>query len=398
MIRSKSNAVVSCVYVFAVVANVGHILAAPYSYVVPERTNDGWQTASLENESVAPEKIISLVEGIRSGEYKNISSVLIVRNGKLILEEYFPRDEADRRAKAFRSVALQEITSATKSVTSVLIGIAIDRHLIRGVDEKVSTFFPEYADLFADREKDKLRLRDLLTMCAGLSWDEWTVPYSDARNSYIQMLRSPDPIRFVFEQKVVAPPGTRFDYSSGISLALGQIIRKVSGLAVDKFAERNLFEPLGITDFYWSKYPDEIVQTGGGLFIRPRDVAKIGQLYLDGGRWNGKQVVSQKWIKESTVKHVSASLIPKAVRADGYGYQWWLSSIPNGEHAIDTYSARGRGGQFVLVAPAERLVVVFTSPPENPLTFQPLDLLQRHILPAFKEMPIDQAQPSPTGR
>ncbi len=392
MIRSRFNAVVLWACAFAVMANLGHVLAMPYSYVVPEKTNDGWQTASLENESVASEKIISMVEGIRSGEYKNISSVLIVRDGKLILEEYFPRDEADQRAKAFRRVAPQEITSATKSVTSALIGIAIDRHLIRDVDEKVSTFFPDYTDLFADEAKGKLRLRDLLTMSAGLSWDEWTVPYGDPRNSHIQMLRSPDPVRFVLEQKAVAPPGTRFDYSSGISLALGQIIRRVSGLPVDKFAERNLFEPLGITDFYWSKYPDEIVQAGGGLFIRPRDVAKIGHLYLDGGRWNGKQVVSERWIKESTTKHISASLIPKAARADGYGYQWWLSSIPNGEHAIDTYSARGRGGQFVLIAPAERLVIVFTSPPENPFTFQPLDLIERHILPAFQETLVDQAK------
>ncbi len=136
--------------------------------------------------------------------------------------------------------------------------------MISGVDAKISSLLPEYAELFSDSKKDKIRLRDLLTMTAGLSWDEWSYSYADARNDHIRMLRSSDPLRYVFERAVVAAPGQKFAYSSGISLALGQIIRKVSGLSADKFAERFLFGPLGITDCYWSKYPGEIVQTGGG--------------------------------------------------------------------------------------------------------------------------------------
>src|SRR5262249_16891667 len=152
----------------------------------------------------------------------------------------------------------------------------------------------------ADPDKAKIRLRDLLTMQAGLSWDEWTFPYTDPRNTHVQMLRSDDPIRYVFEQPVVAEPGTKFSYSSGNSIVLGKIISKATGKRVEKFAEQFLFDPLGITDFYWAKYPGEIVQTGGGLFLRPRDMAKIGCLYLNAGRWRGKQVVSENWVKEST--------------------------------------------------------------------------------------------------
>jgi CubicO group peptidase (beta-lactamase class C family) len=356
--------------------------AAPYEYSVPEKATSGWETASLASEGIDANQIASMFDHILNGEFKNISSVLLVRNGKLVAEEYFPRVEGDRRAQAFSSIAPREITSATKSITSILIGIAIDKHLIRSVDEKVSALLPAYADLFAGQDKDKLRLRELLSMCAGLSWDEWSYPYSDPRNSHIQMLRASDPIRYVFEQKLTETPGAHFAYSSGISLALGEIIHNVAGMPVDKFAAQNLFEPLGITDFYWSKYPGEIVQTGGGLFLRPCDMAKIGYLFLNEGRWQGKQIVSPDWVRESTSNHVPAGQIPAAARADGYGYQWWLSSLNCDGKQFASYSARGRGGQFILVVPSLQLVAVFTSPPENELTFQPLDLMQKYVLPA----------------
>ena len=196
------------------------------------------------------------------------------------------------------------------------------------------------------------------------------------------MLRSDDPVRYVLEQPVVAPAGSKFSYSSGISIALGKIIAKVSGMPADKFADQYLFEPLGISDFYWSKYPGEIVQTGGGLFLRPRDMAKIGYLYLNGGRWEGKQIVSAQWIQESTKGRVDSSQIPQAARADGYGYLWWLSSFKVGEDVVESYSARGRGGQFILILPKQQIVAVFTSPADNSLMFQPLDIVQKYLLPA----------------
>jgi CubicO group peptidase (beta-lactamase class C family) len=353
-----------------------------YEYTVPNATNDGLEVASLDGEKIDADLIKSLFDEVLSGRFKNVSSVLVAKDGKLIIEEYFPRQEGDRRAHAFRQVAPQEITSATKSVTSILVGIAIDQQLIRNVDEKVSTFFPEYADLFADDDRAKLSLRHLLAMSAGLSWDEWTTPYNDPRNDHIRMLRSDDPIRYVLEQPMASQPGTKFTYSSGVSLLLGEIIRKATNMPADRFAKRNLFEPLGISDFYWSKYPGELVQTGGGLFLRPRDMTKIGYLFLNKGRWQGKQVVSEGWVKQSTENYVAPGQIQPAVSADGYGFHWWLTSLQTGNKAVDTYSARGRGGQFILVVPSLKLVAVFTSPTDNPLTFQPLEMTQQYILPA----------------
>jgi CubicO group peptidase (beta-lactamase class C family) len=356
----------------------------PYQYTVPEKINDGWETASLSSENLDANLIKDLFERISDNTYKNITSVLIVRNGKLVVEEYFPRQEVfgDRRSRALKRVSPQQLYSATKSVTSILIGVAIERHLIRGVDEKISSFFPEYADIFADSNKDAIRLKDFLSMKAGLSWDEWTYPYADTRNDALKALLSPDPIRYVLERPLVAAPGAQFAYDTDISLTLGRIIQKVSGMPVDKFAEKYLFEPLGISDYYWAKLPDDIVETGGGLFLRPRDMAKIGFLFLNGGRWKGKQIISKEWVKESTRNYVDAGQIPAWVQANGYGYQWWLGPFKVGNRVVESYGARGRAGQFILVFPEQQIVAVFTGLNDNILMNQPLDMLQRYILPA----------------
>ena len=356
----------------------------PYQYIVPEKINDGWQTASLSSENLDVNLFRDLFQRISDNTYKNIYSVVIVKNAKLVVEEYFPRQDvlSDQQFRAVKRVSPQQLYSATKSVTSILIGLAIEQHLIRGVDEKISDFFPEYAGIFADTKKDAIRLRHFLSMTAGLSWDEWTYPYADARNDALKSLLSPDPIRYVLERPLVAVPGEQFAYDTGISIALGRIIQKVSGLPTDKFAEKYLFGPLGISDYYWAKLPNDLVETGGGLFLRPRDMAKIGLLFLNGGRWQGKQIISEQWVRESTKNYIDAAQIPAWVQANGYGYQWWLGSFNVGNRVIESYSARGRGGQFIFVFPEQKIVAVFTGLNDNILINQPLDMLQRYILPA----------------
>jgi len=359
--------------------------ASTYEYTVPEKTRDGWETAALSDEKLDAGLIRDLFGRIGDNSYKNISSVIVVMNGRLVIEEYFPRQDVlgNRRSRALKRVAPQQLYSATKSVTSILIGLAIERHLISDVEAKISGFFPAYADIFANTEKDKLRLKDLLTMSAGMSWDEWTYPYADARNDALKTLLSDDPVRYILERPLVAPPGTKFTYNTGISIVLGEIIYKVSGLRADKFAERYLFDPLGISDYYWAKVPDDLVETGGGLFLRPRDMAKLGYLFLNGGRWQGKQIIGEKWIKESTKNQTGSIQLPAWVQAaDGYGYQWWLGSLKVLTQEIRFYGARGRAGQFILVFPEQQMVAVFTGLNDNILMNQPLDMLQRFILPA----------------
>ena len=213
-------------------------------------------------------------------------------------------------------------------------------------------------------------------MTAGLSWDEWTYPYTDVRNDHVAMNDSKDPVRYVLERPLVATAGEKFGSSSGITIALGEIVHQVSGLKADKFAERTLFGPLGITNYYWWSYPSGFVQTGGGLCLRPRDMAKIGYLYLNGGRWQGKQIVSEEWVKESTKNRVDAKQFPNWINADGYGYQWWLRSFKVGDRVIPSYHAAGRGGQFIFVVPELDIVAVFTGWNDNELALQPFEMFR----------------------
>jgi CubicO group peptidase (beta-lactamase class C family) len=368
-----------------------------YRYTVPEPTQDGWETAHQTSANINPELMKELFVRIRDNTYQNIHSVLIVRNGKLVVEEYFPGDNYEGEHRDFNRDIVHDLASVTKSITSVLIGIAIDQHLISGVDEKVSALMPQYSDLLAAPGKHELRLRHFLSMTAGLKWDESSYPPIRFLNSHIEMNRSSDPIRYVLERRMVASPGSQFVYNSGLSIAMGEVIRKVSGVPADKFAERYLFAPLGITDYYWWKYPNGTVQTGGGLYLRPRDMAKIGYLYLNGGRWRGNQIVSEKWVKESTVRQAPGEgydrlgwtwMVEKiglpvpGAWTHNYGYQWWLASFHVRDRDIASYSGRGRGGQFIFVFPDLQMVAVFTSRNNFSLMNQPLDMLQRYILPA----------------
>jgi CubicO group peptidase (beta-lactamase class C family) len=384
--NTRQNSAIGCVTFVATILLCGFLgsRACAYEYTAPDKTTDGWATALLSDEKLEVGPVKEMFDRIEDNTYKNITSVVIVRNGKLVVEEYFPRQEVlgERGNRALKRVSPQQLYSATKSVTSILIGIAVERGLIRDVEEKVSILLPEYADLFADKQRAGIRLKDLLAMSAGMAWNEWTYPYSDARNDALQALLSPDPVRYILARPMVAAPGEKFAYNTGISLVLGEIIRKASGLPVDKFAERYLFTPLGITDYYWAKIPGEMVETGGGLFLRPRDMAKLGYLFLNGGRWKGTQIVAEEWIRESTRNRAVSMHLPEWVEAaDGYGYQWWLGSLKAGDEDLRYYGARGRAGQFILVFPSLRLVAVFTGLNDNILMNQPLDMLRRYILP-----------------
>jgi CubicO group peptidase (beta-lactamase class C family) len=196
------------------------------------------------------------------------------------------------------------------------------------------------------------------------------------------MNSSKDPVRYVFERPLIAKPGAKYAYSSGITIALGEAVHQASQEKADKFAEHYLFEPLGISKYYWWSYPSGFVQTGGGLCLRPRDMAKIGQLYLNAGRWNGNQIVSEEWIKASTTNYIDAKEFPDWIKADGYGYQWWLRSFKMGDRIIPSFHAAGRGGQFIFVFPDLEMVAAFTGWNDDALGTQPFDMVERYLLPA----------------
>ena len=340
-----------------------------YTYQLPEKLNDGWQTSSLTMEGLDSSKITDMIYSIVNRRYKGIHSVLLVKNGKLVLEEYFYGYHRDR---------LHALHSVSKSITSILVGISRDRKMIPNVDKPVYEFFPDYMDTRWVKQKYDITLEQVLTMSAGIDWDERSKPLTNSRNDIVALILNSDNwIRYVLNKEQVEPPGERFNYSGGLNILLGGIIEKSSGLYADKFAENYLFGPLGISDYYWHRHSDGTINTQGGLALRPRDMAKIGYMMLKGGNWNGKQVVSQEWIKESTAHHLSGNY------GYSYGYQWWSGKTVLNKEPVRSFFAWGRGGQFIFVFPTLDLIAVFTSSiHDNVLIFQPFGIVTNYIIPA----------------
>jgi len=288
----------------------------------------------------------------------NVHGVLIVRNGYTVVEAYYPPYGPNTR---------HSTASVGKSFTGALVGVAIHEGYIEGVDQKVADFFPDHSALQNDPLKQAMTVEHLLTMTSGLDWPESAASYSSSRNIMNQMMRSSDWVRFVLDRPMVAQPGTTFNYSSGVSHLLSAIIQEATGMRTISFAHTHLFEPLDISRVHWPSDPHGIAFGAGGLRLRPRDMAKLGQLYLQGGVWNGQQVVSAEWVEASIAKQASAH-----GAAPYYGYQWWVRS--NG-----IYAAHGYRGQRIFVIPALEMVVVFTADLSGNM---PSALLSNFIIPA----------------
>lgn len=332
-----------------------------YEYQVPDNLEDGWGVSSSIDQGFDPATIDELITAIVAGDFGFLHSLLIVRNGKLVLEEYFyshDREEPHRLA------------SATKSVTSLLIGIAIDRGLLGGPEESILDFFPDYASEAAPGW-EKVNLGHILTMSAGVGWVK-----ADLDGFY----DSEDRFATVFKQPIVGVPGERFEYVSPNMDLLAGVIKHVSGMCADEFAEKYLFGPLGIADYEWDygRWEGHPLMDGS-LALRPRDMAKIGQMVLDGGTWQDRQVISSEWIKKSTACHIDAD------DSENYGYLWWRGSAPLEDKLVEGVFASGWGSQFIFIIPEYSLVVVTTGGnDDNSMNFAPVRMFPDYILPALK--------------
>jgi CubicO group peptidase (beta-lactamase class C family) len=246
------------------------------------------------------------------------------------------------------------------------------------IDEPVFNYFPEYAELRTP-EKARITLRHLLTMSSGQEWNEY-LPYTDPKNSEMVMLRSGDRWHFALQQPIVAAPGSEWNYNGGCSELLGAVIHKVSGKPIEEFASETLFAPLGISDVSWSKYPDGIPSAAGGLRLRSRDLAKIGQLVLKRGLWNANQIVSEQWIDEATKPQIGP-----ADRLYFYGYQWWLGRSLINRQEIAWVAAEGLGGQRLFIVPTLDLLCVLTAGhyADAMQYWLPLLIFNRYVLSAI---------------
>ncbi len=335
-----------------------------------------WSTGSPEEAGLDAGLLCSLNEMLDKSPEMNVHAVVVIRGGKLVYESY--RTAGD--LTSYTPQMQHDVRSVSKSVVSLLFGIALDRKLIASIDDPVFAFFPDYAALRTP-EKDRILLRHLLTMTTGLGWDEMR-EYSDRQNSERMMIRSADPYRFVLEQPIWHAPGERWNYSGGSTQLLAGVLQRATGKPLDEFAKEALFEPLGITQFQWMDMPaNGEAEAASGLRLRPRDMAKIGELVLDKGMWNGRRIVSEAWIQESTQARIDAGYPHR------YGYQWWGSESIIGERHISWIAGEGHGGQRIYIVPAYNLVVVITAGlyASDTNEFVVVSILNDYVLAAIRE-------------
>jgi len=361
------------------------ILSA-YHYKIPEATDDSWPTAHVADVNLDEKKLTELINKILDGTYPAVHSVLIVKGGKLVLEAYFPGRNYDGYPVDFMRYDTHRVMSVTKSFASTLIGIAVDKGLIKGTEENLISFFPEHKQVLSADNKSEITLKHVLTMTAGFDWDESTYLYNDPRNPFYILLgpERHNMIKYILSRPLKHQPGSKFTYNSGLSMLLGVILEKRTGLKVTKFSDQYLFGPLGITKYIWGYWDtaQTVPRTGGGLHISPRDMAKLGYLFVNKGRWHGRQIISSAWIEEATRAHARFG----PMWTTGYGYQWWLYRFKCENETIDAYAAVGWGGQRIIVLPTLDLIVVFTagnySTPHGQVFAMMYSMVNAFVLPA----------------
>jgi CubicO group peptidase (beta-lactamase class C family) len=356
-----------------------------YVYTEPEQTNDGWQTASLSSVGMSTTRIESLVNKIINNTYIEVHSVVVVKNDKLVFEEYFPGHDFLYNGQNFHGAYVNfsrntrhDTHSVTKSFTSALVGIAVDKGLIQSVNDKIFDYFPDYLNLI-DPQKEKITIEHLLTMSSGFQWNEWDVSISQNNHDIIRLILSGDPVYYVLNKPVVTEPGTSYYYNGGTVDLLGQIVKRASNMEVQNFSHTYLFGLLGITNYNWqTMYGSGVTCCHGDVYITPRDMAKIGYLFLRKGLWNGTRIISEDWINLSVQNHIT----PPVNWAYGYGYLWWLKKYYSAGQIYSSINAEGWGGQQIIIIPSESMVVVFTG--ANYVTNEPNDeIMMRYILPAI---------------
>jgi CubicO group peptidase (beta-lactamase class C family) len=312
---------------------------------------EGWRTSTPEEQGMDPQKLEAMLAEIKDREI-NLHSFLIIRNGYLVSETYFGPYDQDTK---------HEMQSVGRSWTSALIGIAMDKGYIDTVDQRIVDFFPERTFANMDQRKEAMTLEDVLTMRTGLEWQE--LP-----GAFEQMQKSPDWVQYILDRPMIEQPGTRWNYCSICSHVLTAVIYETTGINPRDFAEENLFRPLGISGVSWIADPDGIPLGAGGFMLTPRDMAKLGYLYLRNGQWDGQQIVSSDWISQSTQTY---SVVNEHL---GYAYHW--VTIPE----MKGYTASGGGGQIILVLPEDDLVIVTTANTEESI----FELIDKYVLPAVQ--------------
>ncbi len=354
---------------------------------------DGWQRVEPLSEQVANDIGERLDKAIAAGRIRGIHGVVVTRRGKIVLERYFAGDDSARGRKlgvvAFERDTLHDLRSVSKSVVGLLYGVALAKAFVAAPEANLLDSFPDYTDLRNDPARRAWTVHHVLSMTMGTDWDELSVPYTDPTNSEIAMDRAEDRYRYVLSLPVVLPPGTRFTYNGGATALLARMIARGSGQPLHAFARQHLFDPLGIGETKWLEDKRGEPFAASGLRMRPVDLARIGQLMLDGGIFNGREIVPASWISRCVTPVVDIDEMRR------YGYQWYLGShsysVPEAPRwdrfrLARAWMALGNGGQRLYLFPDLQLGITVTAgnydDPEQSIL--PTRLSREIVLPSVR--------------
>ncbi|MFW9852519.1 MAG: serine hydrolase domain-containing protein [Candidatus Thorarchaeota archaeon] len=328
-------------------------------YVVSSTERDYWPTEEWKMSTAKKQKMKNnileqMIEYVQT-ERINLHSVVIVRNGYIVFEEYLSPGYMEQE---------HYLWSVTKSFMSALYGIAFEEGYITDFDAKVLSFFPNVTIDRYDPRKENITIANLLTMTTGLLW------YDDA--NWVPMVSAPNQVEYILGLSLINDPGTVWNYDTGGTHLLSAILQEVYGNTTLNFAEKYLFSKIGITDYSWDQDKQGIYYGGHGMYMTARDMARFGYLYLNNGTWDGEQVIPSEWVNATT-----SPLIP-LWSGWAYGALWWIRTD------LGFYSARGRYDQMIYVLPEQDIVVAMTSN-NAPGSFDPDFLIENFVIPAVKD-------------
>ncbi|MEO1054640.1 MAG: serine hydrolase [Bacteroidota bacterium] len=339
---------------------------ATYKYAQPEELADGWKTNDLKSIAADTLRLSAFFNQIINEEHK-LHSILLVKDNQLMLEEYFNGYATDRP---------HDIRSVSKSIKSLLLGIAIEEGIIDDINDPISKYLKSHTpEKNLDPRKENITIKHLITMSTGLDCNDWD---KKSKGQEDKVYKKKDWIQYTLDLPMINKPGEVSTYCSMGVIIMAEIISQASGMSIAEYAQSRLFSHLGITNVQWGDAEDEgAIDSGKSLYMTPRDLAKTGQLILNKGRWRGQQIVPEKWIAEATAPQT-------AITGIQYGYLWWTIPFRVNGKAVISKTATGNGGQYIVVIPEMNMVAVFTGGAYNSQEDKlPFAIVKDVLIPTF---------------